>query len=131
MPRLRKGQLCSWFDVRRRKHVIGEITIITPYPCAAPLTPYGGRDYDYLRRVDGLFNQGVERFRILNPLETAQTREDFKTLTIGRLQYQQHFFKSPKYKRKNSWKQGYNQYKALAKKYGFPCNPKRPMPDLF
>ena len=67
-----------------------------------------------------------------HPDGLSKLNEAIKVINIGRLQYNQHFFRSRKYKKtaKSSWRVGYEQYKRLCKQYGVPVSPKRTMSDM-
>ena len=75
----------------------------------------------------------IERIR-LNKFVSNGLRnlnEAIKLINIGRLQYNQHFFRSSKKKKqKIHWRSGYEQYKRLCKEYGVPVSPKRPVSNV-
>ena len=71
--------------------------------------------------------------RKFHPDGLSKLNEAIKLINIGRLQYNQKFFRSPTYKKKRclpAWRRGYLHYKQLCKQYGVPISPKRAMPDL-
>ena len=90
-------------------------------------------DHYYLVRVyNNCFTLGTilaKDNRLLSPLsphELSKLNEDIKLLTIGRLQYSQHYFRKTKY-RKPAWHKGFLNYQKVCKQYGVPVYPKRTM----
>ena len=58
------------------------------------------------------------RGRFLTDKETQRVKHDVYQILLGRLQYNQSFFKNFKHKRgMKIWRQGYQSYKQLCKKY--------------
>ena len=59
------------------------------------------------------------RGRFLTDKETHQVKHDVYQILLGKLQYRQFFFKNSRNKRyMKVWRQGYQSYKQLCKKYG-------------
>ena len=75
-----------------------------------------------------LYSDLVEKYQLtkFTDAQLSKLNEDSKLITIGRLIYNQHFFRSPKYK-KPEWRLGFKRYQKLCKEYGIPLNPKRPV----
>ena len=100
--------------------------------------PFGGshegRHY-HVRVYNNCFTLGTilaKEKRLLSPLsphELSKLNKDIKLLTIGRLQYSQHYFRKTKYK-KPAWHKGFRNYQQICKQYGIPLYPKRTVPRL-
>lgn len=85
--------------------------------------------YDKFMRPSRLQYIAKTRLNTFEPMGLSKLNEAIKLINIGRLQYNQHFFRSPKHK-KTEWRKGYERYKKLCREYNVPVNPKRYMPDL-
>ncbi len=87
--------------------------------------------YNRFMQLDHQYDVIVSRLKLNKfvPEGLSKLNEAIKLINIGRLQYNQHFFRSPKHK-KTEWRKGYERYKKLCRDYNVPVNPKRSMPYL-
>lgn len=89
--------------------------------------------YNRFMQLDNYYDVIISRRRLNKfvPEGLSKLQEAIKLINIGRLQYNQHFFRTPKNKtRKVYWRRGYKQYKRLCKEYGVPISPKRAVPNV-
>jgi len=130
MSRFHRGEQVWWTTYGGRKNigvvVVGRIYNRYNGITSVGVAPYNAflsasRDYYEYKRSDQ-----VHKF---NPEELSKLNEDIKLITIGRLQYNQYYFKKSRHS-KVQWKKYYQQYKKVCKYYGIPVSPRRTVPNL-
>ena len=124
MPRFINGEQIWWFD-RADQVRYGKIR---SHAGQHSMVVVG---YNEFMQLDKVYYLERERVMKYHPNGLRKLREAIKLINIGRLQYNQHFFRSPKKKKqKIHWRSGYEQYKRLCKEYGVPVSPKRPVSNV-
>ena len=126
MPRLRRGDIVTYTRGGN-----------THYGVYLQLWRFSSIHTNYHKVLEyGWFMQPSElrvlpyhQLTLCSPEVISKLNNDAREINIGRLQYNQHFFRSPKHK-KTEWRKGYERYKKLCRDYNVPVNPKRSMPDL-
>lgn len=63
------------------------------------------------------------RLEKLTPAQISKLNNDINEIVMGRLQYNQHYYKKTRHA-KPTWHKGFTRYKKLCKEYNVPLSPK-------